>query len=136
MMLGGSVIATVLMLSGQATVMFTFCPPLRAETPWYYAAVLVFAVGAILAVVHFFVNIVAARLRNDVGSLPLFTFVLIGAAIIALWSLLFGALALFPVFLCTLGVIPQVDPRIYRLLYWGLGYGAQQVNLAAMVGVW
>uniref|UniRef100_A0A7C1JR15 Cytochrome C oxidase subunit I n=1 Tax=Thermomicrobium roseum TaxID=500 RepID=A0A7C1JR15_THERO len=136
MMLGGSVIATVLMLSGQATVMFTSYPPLRAETPWYYAAVLVFAVGAILAVVHFFVNIVAARLRGDVGSLPLFTFALMGAAIIALWSLLSGALALFPVFLWTLGVIPEVDPGIYRLLYWGLGHGAQQVNLAAMVGVW
>lgn len=136
MMLGGSVIATMLMLSGQATVMFTSYPPLRAETPWYYAAVLVFAVGAILALVHFFVNIVAARLRGEVGSLPLFTFALMGAAIIALWSLLSGALALFPVFLWTLGVIPEVDPGIYRLLYWGLGHGAQQVNLAAMVGVW
>ncbi len=136
MMLGGSVIATVLMLGGKATVMFTSYPPLRAETPWYYAAVLVFAVGAILAVVHFFINIVAARLRGDVGSLPLFTFALMGAAVIALWSLLSGALALFPVFLWTLGVIPEVDPGIYRLLYWGLGHGAQQVNLAAMVGVW
>lgn len=136
LMLVGSVVATLLMLSGRATVMFTSYPPLRAETHWYYAAVLAFAVGAILAVVHFFVNIVAARLRGDVGSLPLFTFALMGAAIIALWSLLSGALALFPVWLWTLGVIPEVDPGIYRLLYWGLGHGAQQVNLAAMVGVW
>jgi len=136
LMLVGSVVATLLMLGGKATVMFTSYPPLRAETHWYYAAVLAFAVGAILAVVHFFVNIVAARLRGDVGSLPLFTFALMGAAIIALWSLLSGALALFPVWLWTLGVIPEVDPGIYRLLYWGLGHGAQQVNLAAMVGVW
>jgi len=136
LMLGGSVVATVLMLSGRATVMFTSYPPLRAQTHWYYAAVLVFAVGAILAVVHFFVNIVAARLRGEVSSLPLFTFALMGAAIIALWSLVSGALALFPVWLWTLGVIPEVDPGIYRLLYWGLGHGAQQVNLAAMVGVW
>lgn len=136
LMLGGSVVATALMLSGRATVMFTSYPPLRAETPWYYAAVLVFAVGAIVAIIHFFMNIVAARLRGEVGSLPLFTFALMGAAIIALWSLLSGALALFPTFLWALGVIPEVDPGIYRLLYWGLGHGAQQVNLAAMVGVW
>ncbi len=136
LMLAGSVVATLLMLSGKATVMFTSYPPLRAATHWYYAAVLVFAVGAILAVLHFFANVVAARLRGDVGSLPLFTFALMGAATIALWSLLSGALALFPVWLWTLGVIPEVDPGIYRLLYWGLGHGAQQVNLAAMVGVW
>jgi len=136
LMLVGSVVATLLMLSGRATVMFTSYPPLRAQTHWYYAAVLVFAVGAILAVIHFFVNIIGARIRGDVGSLPLFTFALMGAAIIALWSLLSGALALFPVWLWTLGVIPEVNPGIYRLLYWGLGHGAQQVNLAAMVGVW
>lgn len=136
LMLGGSVVATALRLSGWATVMFTSYPPLWAETPWYYAAVLVFAVGAIVAIIHFFMNIVAARLRGEVGSLLLFTFALMGAAIIALWSLLSGALALFPTFLWALGVIPEVDPGIYRLLYWGLGHGAQQVNLAAMVGVW
>ncbi|MEZ4521619.1 MAG: cbb3-type cytochrome c oxidase subunit I [Thermomicrobiales bacterium] len=35
-----------------------------------------------------------------------------------------------------IGAIDYVDPGIYRLLYWGLGHGAQQINLAAMVGIW
>jgi cytochrome c oxidase subunit 1 len=135
MMLVGSVVAFWLMMTGQATVMFTSYPPLLAS-PLYYAAVLVFAVGAIVAVVHFFINIVGARLRGEVGSLPLFTFALTGAAIIALWSLLSGAAALLPVFLWSVDLIPSVDPGAYRLLYWGLGHGAQQVNLAAMVGIW
>lgn len=135
MMLVGSVVATVLMLTGQAVVMFTSYPPLKAP-PLYYAAVLVFAVGAILGVVHFVMNLIGARLRGDVGSLPLFTFALLGAATIALWSLLSGAAALLPVFLWSVGLLPSVDPGIYRLLYWGLGHGAQQINLAAMVAVW
>ncbi|HZU05163.1 MAG TPA: cbb3-type cytochrome c oxidase subunit I [Chloroflexota bacterium] len=135
LMLGGSVVATVMMLSGQATVMFTSYPPLRA-TPWYYAGVLVFAVGAILGVVHFFLNVVAARWRGEVGSLPLFTFALMAAAILALWCLLSGAAALLPTFLWSVGLVSSVDPGIYRLLYWGLGHGAQQVNLAAMVATW
>jgi len=135
MMLAGSVVATYLMITGQAVVMFTSYPPLKAP-PLYYASVLVFAVGAILAVVHFIMNLVGARLRGDVGSLLLFTFALVGAAIIALWSLLSGAAALLPVFLWMVGLVPSVDPGIYRLLYWGLGHGAQQINLAAMVAVW
>jgi len=33
-------------------------------------------------------------------------------------------------------VIESVDPATYRLFFWGIGHGAQQVNLAAMVAVW
>jgi cytochrome c oxidase subunit 1 len=135
MMLVGSLVSLWLMLSGQAVVMFTSYPPLRAP-PLYYAAVLVFAVGAILGVVHFFINVVGARLRGEVGTLPLFTFALMAAAILALWCLISGAAALIPTFLWSVNLIPSVDPGIYRLLYWGLGHGAQQVNLAAMVGTW
>jgi cytochrome c oxidase subunit 1 len=135
MMLIGSIVALAMMLTGQAVVMFTSYPPLQAP-PLYYAAVLIFAVGAILGVVHFFINIVGARIRGEVVSLPLFTFALAAAAILALWSLLSGAAALIPTFLWSVGLVPHVDPGAYRLLYWGLGHGAQQVNLAAMVGIW
>jgi len=135
MMLGGSLVATWMMITGRAVVMFTSYPPLKAPA-LYYAAVLVFAVGAILGCVHFFINIVGARLRGDVTSLPLFSFALAAAAIIALWSLISGAAALIPAFLWAAGLIPSVDPGVYRLLYWGLGHGAQQINLAAMVAIW
>ena len=47
-----------------------------------------------------------------------------------------AAAALIPTFLWSLGLVPHVDPGSYRLLYWGFGHGAQQVNLAAMVAVW
>jgi cytochrome c oxidase subunit 1 len=135
LMLGGALVATWLSLTGQATVMFTAYPPLRA-VPAYYASIIAFAVGAILGVVHFFCNVMAARRRGDVDTLPLFTFAMLAAAILALWSLLSGAAALIPTFLWSVGLIPTVDPGWYRLLFWGLGHGAQQVNLAAMVGVW
>lgn len=135
MMLVGSVISMWLMLTGQATVMFTSYPPLQAP-PLYYAAVLVFAVGAILGCVHFFINVIAARLRGEFTSLPLFSFGLMGAAILALWCLVCGAAALIPTFLWSVDLMPAPDPGVYRLLYWGLGHGAQQVNLAAMVAIW
>lgn len=135
MMLVGSVISLTLMLMGEATVMFTAYPPMRA-VPAYYAAVLVFAVGAIVGVVHFFINVIAAKRRGDVGTLPLFTFALVAAATLALWSLLSGAIALIPTFLWSINLLPAPDPGFYRLFFWGLGHGAQQVNLAAMIAIW
>lgn len=135
MMLAGSLGVMFTMLSGGATVMFTAYPPLEAS-PWFFGSLLVFAVGALLAVCHFIANVVGARWRGEVGALPLFSFALLVAAILAVFTLVSGAAALVPAWLRSLGLVDHVDPAAYRLLFWGFGHGAQQVNLAAMIGIW
>ncbi len=135
MMLVGSLGVSYTMLSGQATVMFTAYPPMEAS-PLFYGMFLLFAVGALVAVLHFMVNVVAARIHDGYRTLPLFTFALVTAAILALFTLASGTLALLPVFLWRIGLLDSVDPAAYRLLFWGFGHGAQQVNLAAMIGIW
>ncbi|MCC7020087.1 MAG: cbb3-type cytochrome c oxidase subunit I [Ardenticatenales bacterium] len=135
MMLFGSVAAAVVVLSGYATVMFTAYPPLEASH-WFYLFILVFAVGALIAVIHFLVQITRARITGRIRTLPLFTFGLVVAAILALFTLASGTAALIPAWLARLGVIETADPGVYRLLFWGFGHGAQQVNLAAMVAIW
>jgi cytochrome c oxidase subunit 1 len=135
LMLVGSLGMMWTMLTGRATVMFTAYPPLEASQ-WFYLAYILFAVGALVGVVLFLVNVIGARFRGEVRTLPLFTFAMLAAAIIALWSLVSGAIAIVPLWLKSVGAIDYVDPGVYRLLYWGLGHGAQQINLAAMVGIW
>jgi cytochrome c oxidase subunit I len=136
MMLGGVLIASYLTLAGKATVMFTAYPPLEAH-PLFYAGILLFAVGVLIAVGIFFANIIGAkRDGTHVGSLPLVTYGLAVAAIIAVYSLGTGAVAYGMTFLQSIGVIDSVNPAVYRLFFWGIGHGAQQVNLAAMVAVW
>jgi cytochrome c oxidase subunit I len=135
-MVASVVVANVLMLTGRATVMFTAYPPLEAH-PLFYASILVFAVGVLVAVAIFFTNVVAARReRTYEGSVPLVVYGLATAAIIAVYSLLTGAIAYGMIFLHSIGLLETVDPAAYRLFFWGIGHGAQQVNLAAMVAVW
>ncbi len=136
MMLIGITMAQWAMLTGRATVMFTAYPPLTAH--WaYYAGVLLFAVGALVACVIFFANIVVAkRERTFEGSLPLVVYGLVAAAVIAIYSLGTGAVAYGMLFLQSVGLMETVDPATYRLFFWGIGHGAQQINLAAMVAVW
>jgi cytochrome c oxidase subunit I len=134
-MLVGSIALLATLLSGEATVMFTAYPPLQA-TSWFYLSFILFAVGTLLAVIVFIVNIANARYREHVGPLPLFTFAMLAAAILAIWTLLSGAAALIPTWLWSLGLVSHVDAGVYRLLFWGFGHGAQQVNLVAMVGIW
>jgi hypothetical protein len=95
--------------------------------------VILFAVGALIAVILFFATLIVAKLEKRYeGSVPLVTFGLIAAAIIALYTLIEGALAFVPAFFWSLGLM-ELDPAYYRNLFWGFGHPAQQINLAAMV---
>lgn len=136
LMLVGAVVTNIIMLAGKANVMFTAYPPMQAH-PLFYLGVILFAVGALLAIGLFMASVVVARKeRTFTGSVPLVTFGLIVAAIIGIFTLLAGAAAFVPTFLWSVGLLPSMDPGIYRILFWAFGHPAQQVNLAATVAVW
>jgi cytochrome c oxidase subunit I len=131
----GALLVEWMMWTGKADVLFTSYVPLRAEPP-FYLGVILFAVGALIVVGHFFATITIARREGTLtGSLPLVSFGALTAAIIAAATLLHGALVYIPTFLWSLGWM-EIDPSFYRLIWWGLGHSSQQINVAAMVSLW
>ncbi|MFN8494739.1 MAG: cbb3-type cytochrome c oxidase subunit I [Caldilineaceae bacterium] len=135
LMVVGAVLVNVMVLLGQADVLFTAYVPLKAH-PLFYLGVILFAVGALIAVILFFATLIVAKVEKRYeGSVPLVTFGLIAAAVIALFTLIEGALAFVPAFFWSLGWM-ELDPAYYRNLFWGFGHPAQQINLAAMVSIW
>ena len=135
MTVGGLMANFVVLFDTNSIVTFTAYVPLKAH-PLFYLSYILFAVGALITVVTFFINIVVAkREKRFEGSLPLVVFGLMTAAILATYTLLEGAAAIVPAFLWSLDLI-NLDPGIYRNFFWGFGHPAQQVNLAAMVAIW
>ncbi|MBI4307550.1 MAG: cbb3-type cytochrome c oxidase subunit I [Chloroflexi bacterium] len=143
-------LAYVLMLAGAllaaTTVLFqgdnwdqpllTSYPPLRIH-PLFLLGAIVFAVGTFLVLGIFFATVWrASRERTYQGSLPLVTFGAAIAAIIAVETLLGGAIAYIWQFLYTIGLVDSVDAEMYRVVWWLLGHGTQQINLVAMVTSW
>ncbi|MEW6401264.1 MAG: cbb3-type cytochrome c oxidase subunit I [Chloroflexota bacterium] len=136
MAVGGLMANFIVLFDSQSIVAFTAYVPLKAH-PLFYLSYILFAVGALITVITFFINIVVAkREERFTGSLPLVVFGLMTAAILATYTLLQGAAAIVPAFFWSLGVMPNYDPGIYRNFFWGFGHPAQQVNLAAMVAIW
>ncbi len=136
MTVGGLMANFVVLLDPRSIVTFTAYVPLKAH-PLFYLSYILFAVGALITVITFFINItVAKRESRFTGSLPLVVFGLMTAAILAVYTLLEGAAAIVPAFLWSLDILPNYDPGIYRNFFWGFGHPAQQVNLAAMVAIW
>ena len=136
LMLAGTLTVEWAQWSGRADVLFTSYPPLKAH-PLFYLGVILFAVGALLVTSQFFATLVVAkREKTYTGSLPLVVYGAVTAAIIAVITLVHGAMVYIPTFLWSIGVIKSVDPELYRLLWWALGHSSQQINVAAMVSIW
>ena len=136
LMLLGAVMVEAMQVTGRADVLYTSYPPLKAH-PAFYLGIILFAVGALGVVGQFFATLtIAKRERTYRGSMPLVVYGAMAAAIIAVITLLHGAMIYVPTFLWSMGLIPTVNPQIYRLLWWALGHSAQQINVAAMVSIW
>ena len=136
LMVAGSLLIDVAILRGGADVMFTSYVPLRAVS-YFYLGWILFAVGALIGVLNFFATLVVARAeRTYEGSIPLVTFGAATASIIAVLTLAHGAIIYIPTWLWSLGIIQNLDPGMYRLVWWGLGHPSQQLNVTAMVAVW
>jgi cytochrome c oxidase subunit I len=135
LMVTGTVLVQWTMWTGRADVLFTSYVPLRAH-PAFYGGVILFAVGCLVAVGIYFASLVVAkREKTYQGSVPLITYGASTAAIIAVITLGHGAAIYIPTFFWSLGWM-NVDPQVYRLVWWGLGHSSQQINVAAMVSIW
>lgn len=135
LMVAGAGLVDVTVLQGHADVLFTSYPPLKAA-PNYYLGIILFAVGALIVTFLFMASLVVARREKTYqGSLPLVTFGALTANIIAIITLIHGAIIFIPTWLWSMDMMPM-DAQIYRLIFWALGHSSQQINVAAMVSVW
>ena len=136
LMLIGAVMNNVAVFQGNSSVMMTSYVPMQAE-PHFYLGLILFAVGALIAVFVFFGTLVIAKEdKTYEGSIPLVTFGALTAAIIAVFTIACGAIILVPTFLWSIGYINHIDAEMYRIIWWGLGHSSQQINVAAHVSVW
>ncbi len=136
LMLIGAVVNNVAVFQGGSSVMMTSYVPMMAA-PSFYVGLILFAVGALIACFVFFGTLVVAkRDKTYEGSVPLVTFGAIVAAIIAVFTITSGAIILIPTFLQSIGLVKEVDPLIYRTIWWAFGHSSQQINVAAHISIW
>ena len=136
LMLIGAVTNNVAVFQGGSSVMMTSYVPMMAA-PSFYLGLILFAVGALIACFVFFGTLVVAkREKTYEGSVPLVTFGAITAGIIAVFTIASGAIILIPTFLLSVGLVKQVDPLVYRTIWWAFGHSSQQINVAAQISIW
>ncbi|MBT9525590.1 MAG: cbb3-type cytochrome c oxidase subunit I, partial [Rhizobacter sp.] len=136
LMVIGAVTNNVAVYQGGSSVMMTSYVPMMAA-PSFYLGLILFAVGALIGCFVFLGTLVVAkRDKTYQGSVPLVTFGAITACIIAVFTIASGAIILIPTFLMSVGIVKEVDPLIYRTIWWAFGHSSQQINVAAHISIW
>src|SRR3990170_1810976 len=136
LMLVGAALVAVAVLGGKSSVMMTSYPPLQAE-PHFYLGLILFAVGALIGCFVFLGTLVVAkREKTYQGSLPLVVYGGLIACIIAIFTIVSGALILIPTFAWSIGLIGHIDPMMYRVVWWAFGHSSQQINVTAHIAIW
>src|SRR5574340_380569 len=136
MLIGTVLIAYCVLIKRNSSVMMTSDPPLQAD-PLFYLGIILFAVGALIGCfVFLFTVAVAKKEKAYTGSLSLVVFGGVTAAIIAIFTLVSGAMVMIPTFLWSIGLISHIDPMMYRVVWWALGHSSQQINVVTHITIW
>jgi cytochrome c oxidase subunit 1 len=136
LMVIGAVTNNIAVYQGGSSVMMTSYVPMMAA-PSFYLGLILFAVGALIGCFVFLGTLVVAKREKTYrGSVPLVTFGAIVACIIAVFTIVSGAIILIPTYLMSIGLVERVDPLIYRTIWWAFGHSSQQVNVAAHISIW
>jgi cytochrome c oxidase subunit 1 len=136
LMLVGALMTNIAVLQGESSVMFTSYVPMKAS-PHFYLGLILFAVGALLGCFVFLGTLMIAKEEKTYeGSIPLVTFGALTACVIAIFTIACGAIILIPTWLWSMGYISEINPLMYKLVWWALGHSSQQINVAAHVSIW
>lgn len=136
LMIIGAALVAVAVLQGNSSVMMTSYPPLQAA-PHFYLGIILFAVGALIGCFVFLGTLVVAkREKTYEGSLPLVVFGGVTATVIAVFTLVSGAIIMIPTFLWSIGLLDYIDPMMYRVVWWALGHSSQQINVVTHISIW
>ena len=124
----GTVMAVVAILSGQASVLYTFYPPLLASA-WYYGGAFLLIAGSMIWVALMIYNMAAWKRENPGRPVPLAMFAITATAILWAWAAAGVLLELGGILL----------PRAFGwsdLIDAGLGRTLFSVTLHAIVYFW
>jgi cytochrome c oxidase subunit I len=115
--LTGTLMAVVAVLSGNASVLYTFYPPLLGSG-WYYSGATLLIAGSMIWVVLMIVNMMAWKRDNPGKPVPLAMFAITATALIWAWSASGVEVEMLGVVLPrVLGLTVQMDAGLARTLF-------------------
>ena len=122
LMLVGSILAGLMMVMGEATVLYTFYPPLKAH-PLFYIGLVLLVVGSWVAFFNWIPMYLKWRRENKGEKTPLAVVGMFTTFIVWLIATISVAVEiLFMLLPWSLGLVDEVNVMLARTLFWFFGH--------------
>src|SRR5690625_1162427 len=135
LMVFGTAIAASQVIIGEASVLYTFYPPMAASG-WFYIGLVFVVLGIWAAAIGIFINVAHWRKNNRGQHLPLLAFFGTGIFILlftATIGVTYEVLTLIP---WSLGWTESVNVLLSRTLFWSFGHTLVNVWYFTAVSAW
>jgi cytochrome c oxidase subunit 1 len=120
-MLIGTVMTTAIILSGQASVLYTFYAPLKASPFFYFGATLLI-LGTWCVAAECIANVVWFKRHNRSSRIPLPAFIATTTMVMWLIATLGVVAEMLLLLPWSLGWTPGIDVALSRMLFWYFGH--------------
>ncbi|MEC5423662.1 cbb3-type cytochrome c oxidase subunit I [Virgibacillus sp. C22-A2] len=134
-MLLGVVMVAVTVFMGEASVMYTFYPPMQAS-PWFYIGLVFLVLGIWLAALGVFINAASWKKRNKGQHLPLFSFFAVGGFLLLFLGSIGVTVEVLMLIPWAFGWTETVNVMLSRTLFWSFGHTAVNVWYLVAVSAW
>jgi cytochrome c oxidase subunit 1 len=134
-MLAGTVLTTVVILHGDATVLYTFYAPLKASPLFYFGATIL-VLGTWCVAADCIINVVHFKRLHPKTLMPLPAFIATTTMImwvIATLGVVAEMLLLIP---WSLGWTPGIDVELSRMLFWYFGHPLVYFWIMGAYAIW
>ena len=134
MVIGVAMVATTIVM-GEASVMFTFYPPMQAS-PYFYIGLVFLVLGIWIAAAGVFTQVANWKKNNKGKHIPIFSYFAMGVFIMLTFSSILVAIEVFTLIPWAFGWKETVNVLVARTLFWGFGHTLVNIWYLTAVSAW
>lgn len=132
----GFVLVVIPVLKNEASIMYTFYPPMAASPMFYFGLVFI-VLGIWMLAAGAFVQVTNWRKNHKGQHLPILAFFATGVFILLVGATAFvAAEVLFMIIPWTLGWVDTINVMLARTLFWAFGHTAVNIWYLTAVSAW
>lgn len=131
----GVILTSTTVAMGEASVLYTFYPPMQAS-PWFYIGLVFLVLGIWTAAFGVFINVANWRKRHKGQHIPIFSYFAVGIFVLLFFGTLgvtYEVLTLIP---WAFGWTETVNVMLSRTLFWSFGHTLVNVWYLTAVSAW
>jgi cytochrome c oxidase subunit I len=131
----GFVLAVIPILMNEASVMYTFYPPMAAS-PMFYIGLVFIALGVWMCCIGAFINVANWRKNHKGQHVPILAYFATGVFVLLFFALIPVAIEVLTIIPWAFGWVETINVMVARTLFWAFGHTLVNIWYLTATSAW